>query len=173
MFKQCQQHLCRFSLSSLPRPPGVSLSFPLFLSLSFPLSLFLASSSFSSFPLSRSFSLQSMLSLFPQASIHLFLTFTVLSFSLTPVTNIPPAFSLLPSHSLSLFPCFPLGVCICVTTIMLSSYTRGCAMYKLAWFVQAGWQYSSTICTQSTPLVDSRYLILESFCVREEWLIVG
>lgn len=91
MFKQCQQHLCRFSLSSLPRSPGAS---PFSLSLL----LFLPSS----LPLYRVF-----LSLSFQASLLL----TLVSVSLIPIKNVPSVLSPVPSYSLS-FSASLLGWCI-------------------------------------------------------------
>lgn len=151
MFKQCQQHLYRFSLSSFSSLPVLSpsLSSSLFFTL---------------FPSSEHIPLSSFVRRVDPSSFHS----PLFSLSLFLLGNIP-------LHSLSVFPCFSLGVaCICVTTIMLSLYTRRRAMYTFVWVrVQVEWQYSSTICTQSIPRVDSRYLILESFCVREERLIAG
>lgn len=49
---------------------------------------------------------------------------------LSPIKSLPLSLILSLSFSASL-----LGGCICVTTIMSSSYTRRCATYKLAWFV--------------------------------------
>lgn len=144
MFKQCQQHLCRFSLSSLPRSPGtsapllyISVSLCLSLSLSFFLVPFHSCSplipsfilSFSLLPLSVSFShifSNCVLSLSRQVSILMqssrSLAFLLVSFSFAPVKNIPSAFlALLPPtyRPLSLFLFLSLGVmCICVTTII-------------------------------------------------------
>lgn len=127
MFKQCQQHLCRFSLSSLPRSPG---AFP------FSRSRFLFSS-FLPFPSSHPsalFTWYSSLFLFKPSS-HLLPTLIFVS---VPLRTVPSALSfshsLLFSLSLSLSASL-LGWCICVTTIMSSSYTRRCATYKLTWFV--------------------------------------
>lgn len=96
MFKQCQQHLCRFSLSSLPRSPGAFLfSRSRFLFLSFlPSRLLFTGYSSSLFKPSR-------------------LLLTLISVSVTPIKNLSCSpFSLSVSCSLlfSLFLHFPLGV---------------------------------------------------------------
>lgn len=53
---------------------------------------------------------------------------------LSPIKNGPFRPLALPSPLILSLSASPLGWCICVTTIM-SSYTRRCATYKLAWFV--------------------------------------
>jgi len=100
MFKQCQQHLCRFSLSTLPRSLGASpFSYSCFLSLSLSLSL----------PLSPSLLFTEYSCLSFQAS-HLL---TPTSVSLIPIKNAPftlSSTSLFCSLLFSLFLYFPLGV---------------------------------------------------------------
>lgn len=98
MFKQCQQHLCRFSLSTLPPSAGAIsllsfvLSLPVSLSPSFPPFLFTGYSSLFLFKPPASFSL---LHLSPSRPLRM---------------SLPPSLPFPLILSLSLFLCFPLGV---------------------------------------------------------------